>query len=209
MFRNREEAGKKLAEKLLKYKKDKPIIFAIPRGGVVVAYEVAKKLKADLDIIIPRKIGAPYEPELAIGAVTEDGTIILNEDLVKELGISKEYIKEEASRQIEEIKRRMKFYRKGKEHKDVKNRSIIIIDDGIATGATMKAAVISLKKKHPKKIIIAVPVAPVDSINEMKKIADEVICLEEHKIFGAIGNFYHDFRQVEDEEVINLLKKYL
>ncbi|MEM5801813.1 MAG: phosphoribosyltransferase family protein [Candidatus Aenigmatarchaeota archaeon] len=208
MFRDRTEAGKRLAEILTKFKNENPIILAIPRGGVVVADEIAKNLNANLDIIVPRKIGAPGNPELAIGAVAQDGSLYIDENLVKDLGVSENYIKKEMKKELQEIERRLKKYRKRKKYPSFKNKTLILVDDGIATGATMKAAIQFLKKQNPKKIIVAVPVAPRDTVNELEKIVDEVIVVEKPIFMGAIGEFYVDFRQVEDEEVINILKKY-
>lgn len=184
------------------------IVFAIPRGGVVVAYEVASKLNVPLDLIVPRKIGAPSQPELAIGAVAQDGTTVLNNRLVQQLGISKDYIEKESRKQIREIERRLKKYRGDlKQYPNVKNMNVILIDDGIATGATVKAAILSLRKQEPKSIIIAIPVAPPDTIDSLKEEADKVICLETPETFYAIGQFYQDFDQTTDDEVVNLLRK--
>jgi len=208
VFADRHETGRLLAEKLSEYTNTDTIIFAIPRGGVVVAYEVASKLNVPLDLIIPRKIGAPSQPELAIGAVAQDGTIVLNNRLVQQLGISKDYIEKESRKQIQEIERRLKKYRSNlKQYPNVKNKNVILIDDGIATGATVKAAILSLRKQKPKSIIIAIPVAPPDTIDSLKEQADKVICLETPDIFYAIGQFYQDFAQTTDDEVINLLRK--
>jgi len=165
-------------------------------------------LNVPLDLIIPRKIGAPSQPELAIGAVAQDGTIVLNNRLVQQLGISKDYIEKESRKQIQEIERRLKKYRSNlKQYPNVKNKNVILIDDGIATGATVKAAILSLRKQKPKSIIIAIPVAPPDTIDSLKEQADKVICLETPDIFYAIGQFYQDFAQTTDDEVINLLRK--
>lgn len=206
-FKDRIQAGKKLTERLLKYKNENVIVLAIPRGGVVVAYEIAKTLNAPLDLIIPRKIGAPYQPELAIGAVTQDGTIILNEEIVNYLSIPEEYIKAEAERQKKEIERRLIKYRGNAIEPNVENKIVIIVDDGIATGATMIAAIASIRKKKPLKIIVAIPVAPPESLEKIKKYADEIVCLYTPEPFFAIGQFYEKFEQLEDEEVINLLNK--
>lgn len=208
MFKDRHEAGKLLAEKLSEYKNTNTIIFAVPRGGVVVAYEVASKLNVPLDLAIPRKIGAPKQPELAIGAVAQDGTTVLDNQLVRQLGVSRDYIEEEARQQIEEIERRLKKYRGDlKQYPNIKNKNVILIDDGIATGATIKAAILSLRKQEPASIIIAIPVGPADTIDSLREEADKVICLETPQTFYAIGQFYQDFTQTTDEEVINLIKK--
>jgi len=208
LFKNRIEAGIKLAEALKDYQNKDVIVLTIPRGGVVVAYEVAKRLNAPLDLIIPRKLGAPMNPELAIGAVSQDGTIVLNEDLVSMLEIPRDYIDAEARGQIREIERRMSKYRgEGKPLPEVMGRIVILIDDGLATGATVRAALLTLKKQKPKELIIATPVGPADTIEMLSSQADKVVCLEIPPFFNAIGEFYDDFGQVEDEEVIEILQK--
>lgn len=181
------------------------IVLAIPRGGVVVGFEVAHALNISLDLIIPRKIRAPDNPELAIGALTEDGTIILDDELVKYLQVSEEYVREESERQRLEIERRLKLYRGDAPYPSLKNREVVIVDDGIATGSTMKAAVASVRMRGAKTILVAVPVGPFSSIEELKREADNVICLYTPEPFHAIGQFYEDFTQTSDEEVRRLL----
>lgn len=205
VFVDRVEAGKKLASELKDYSGN-AVVLAIPRGGVIVGYEIAHKLRVLLDIIVPRKIGAPQNPELAIGAVTEDGTIILDRQLVEYLGVPESYIREETERQRLEIKRRLKFYRRNITFPKLKNHNVIIVDDGIATGATIKAALSSVRKNNPKSIIIAVPVGPPSIINALEMEADHVVCLSTPTAFSAIGQFYSNFAQTSDEEVIKLLK---
>jgi predicted phosphoribosyltransferase len=207
MFSNRTEAGKELAEKLKKYKALKDlIVLAIPRGGVVVGWEIAKSLKTQMDLVIPRKIGAPHNPELAIGAVMQDGTSILNNELVSRLGVEDEYIKKETENQVEEIRRRLKKYRKSTDDPDIEDKIVILVDDGIATGFTVKAALDYIKRQHPTKIILAVPVMPPDTYEKMVELTDEVVCLKVPQVFFAVGQFYEDFDQVEDEEVIRLME---
>ena len=181
------------------------IVLAIPRGGVVVGFEVAHALNISLDLIIPRKIRAPGNPELAIGALTEDGTVILDDELVKYLQVSKEYVREESERQRLEIERRLKLYRGDAPYPSLKNREVVIVDDGIATGSTMKADVASVRMRGAKTILVAVPVGPFSSIEELKREADNVICLYTPEPFYAIGQFYEDFTQTSDEEVRRLL----
>lgn len=206
-FINRVEAGKELASKLRDFAgSNNAIVLAIPRGGVVVGYEVAHTLKVPLDVIIPRKLGAPSNPELAIGAVTEDGTTILDEQLVNYLGVSKAYIEEESRRQREEISRRLRLYRGDVPYPNLRNRSVIIVDDGVATGSTIRAALDSLRKRGAKTVVIAVPVGPLSTIRELQRKADRVVCLSTPEDFYAIGQFYSDFNQTPDEEVIALLK---
>ena len=205
-FNDRVEAGKKLAKALEDFKGKNAIILAIPRGGVVVGFEIASELELPLDVIIPRKVGAPNNPELAIGAVAEDGTIILDNSLVTYLGVSESFIREESARQREEIKRRLKVYRPNEPSPNVKGLDVILVDDGIATGSTMKAALASVKNQGAKTVTVAVPVGPPSTIEELKKQADKVICLKTPEYFQAIGQFYLDFNQTSDEEVIELLR---
>lgn len=182
------------------------MVLAIPRGGVVIAYEAAKVLDAPLDLIIPRKIGAPGNPELAIGAVTEDGTTILNQHIVDELGIPKEYIEMEKKNQIQEIRRRVNAYRGGAPSQSLEGKTVILIDDGVATGATMKAAIHSIRKQKPATIVVAIPVGPPDTIDELKGEVDRLVCPVIYEPFFAIGQFYEDFNQVSDEEVTQLMR---
>lgn len=206
MFSDRVDAGKRLASTLMDCAGGDAIVLAIPRGGVVVGYEVAHKLQLQLDIIVPRKIGAPQNPELAIGAVTEDGTIMLDQRLVEYLRVPKSYIEEECDRQRLEITRRLKLYRGDTPYPNLKGRVVIIVDDGIATGATIKAALASIRKKDPKSIVIATPVAPPSTIKELERDADRVVCISIPERFFAIGQFYRDFPQNSDEEVKRLLQ---
>lgn len=194
-----------LALKLTDYKEN-AIVLAIPRGGIVVGYAIAHQLKVPLDVIVPRKLGAPFNLELAIGAVTEDGTIILDSQLVKHLRVPESHIKEESKRQRQEIKRRLKLYRGDTSFPNLKGLPVIIVDDGIATGATIRAALASIRKKEPKSIVLAVPVAPPSTVRELEKDADVVVCLATPEPFYAIGQFYRDFAQTSDEEVKRLLK---
>jgi predicted phosphoribosyltransferase len=205
-FADRIEAGKLLASALKKFSFHNGIVLAIPRGGVVTGYEVAAALNVPLDIIIPRKIGAPDNPELAIGAMTEDGTIILDKNLVAYLNVSEEYIKKESEKQKLEIERRLKLYRQDTPYPSLKNRDVILVDDGIATGSTMKAALASVRNKGAKSVTVAIPVGPPSTIEELRKQADRVVCLYTPEYFSAIGQFFEDFTQTSDEEVINLLK---
>ncbi len=207
MFKDRTEAGKTLAEALSEYKDKNTIVLAIPRGGVVVAYEVAKALNAPLDLIIPRKIGAPSQPELAIGAVTEDGTTILNQDIIQYLRVPDDYIKTEVKRQVEEIKRRIQRYLGDKPRLSIEGKVVILIDDGVATGATTRAAIASIRKRKPASIVLAIPVGPPDTVKELREDADKVICLMTPEPFFAIGQFYENFEQTSDEEVIQILNK--
>ncbi len=206
IFENRVEAGKKLASALQKAEK-KAIVLAIPRGGVVVGYEIAHALNIPLDVIITRKIGAPGNPELAIGAVAEDGTYLLDKSTVEMLRVPQDYIEGEVENQKMEIKRRLKRYRGNAPTPQLSNREIIVVDDGVATGSTLKAALRYLRKIGAKNLIVAIPVGPPDTVKELRQMADQVICLLTPEPFYAIGEFYRDFAQTEDEEVINLLQR--
>jgi len=206
-FSDRVDAGKRLASALTEFAGKNAIVLAIPRGGVVVGYEISKALHLPLDVIIPHKIGAPGNPELAIGAMTEDGTIILDEALIAYIGVPKSYIKEESERQKHEIERRLKMYRQNEPYPNLEGREVIIVDDGIATGSTMKAALSSVKNRGAKTVTVAVPVGPPSTIKELKRQADRVVCPSTPEYFQAIGQFYADFNQTTDEEVIKLLKQ--
>ena len=206
-FADRVEAGKRLASELTDFIGKTAIVLAIPRGGVVVGYEIAKAFNLPLDIIIPHKIGAPDNPELAIGAMTEDGTIILDKELTAYLGVPQDYIKEESERQKSEIERRLKFYRQNAPYPNLRGLDVIIVDDGIATGSTMKAALASVKNRGAKTVTVAVPVGPPSTIKELIKQADRVVCIYTPEFFQAIGQFYEDFGQTTDQEVIQLLKQ--
>ncbi len=206
-FVDRIDAGKRLASALKGFSGKHGIVLAIPRGGVVVGYVIARALNLPLDVIIPRKIGAPDNPELAIGAVAEDGTTILDENLITYLGVSREYIKQETERQKREIERRLKVYRQDTSYPNLKGLDVIVVDDGIATGSTMKAALASVKNRGAASVTVAVPVGPPSTIEELNEMADRVVCLYTPEYFQAIGQFFSDFSQTEDEEVIKLLKE--
>lgn len=207
LYKNRVDAGRRLASALSGVVDKEAIVLAIPRGGVVVGFEIAQALDLQLDIIVPRKIGAPENPELAIGAVTEDGTAFMEDKLVGYLQVSQAYINKESEYQRREIERRLKLYRGEKPRPDLKNRDVILVDDGIATGSTMKAALASVRKKGAKKVVVAVPVGPPSTIRELENQADRVVCLYSPEFFYAIGEFYEDFAQTEDAEVIRLLAR--
>ena len=206
-FIDRIDAGKRLASALKGFSGKKGLVLAIPRGGVVVGYVIAKALNLQLDVIIPRKIGAPDNPELAIGAVAEDGTAILDENLINYLGVSKEYIGQETERQKQEIERRLKLYRQDTSYPNLKGLDVIVVDDGIATGSTMKAALASVKNRGAASITVAIPVGPPSTIEELETMADRVVCLYTPEYFQAIGQFFTDFSQTPDEEVIKLLRE--
>ncbi|MEK6943237.1 MAG: phosphoribosyltransferase [Nanoarchaeota archaeon] len=205
-FKNRHESGIKLAEKLEKYKNSNAIVLAIPRGGVEVGYEIAKHLKINLDIIVTKKIGLEGNDEFAIGSVGPDKKVILNKDIVKSYNVSKQYLDTESKRIGEEIERRYKEYKGQYKLSNLKGKVVILTDDGIATGHTVKAALEYIKRQNPEKIIIAVPVSPSGFAAEIKDEADEFICLHSAENFYAVGQFYEEFEQLSDSDVKNLLK---
>jgi putative phosphoribosyl transferase len=207
IFKDRKDAGAELAYRLKDYKDRKDVIvLALPRGGVVTGYEMASYLNCPLDVIIVRKLGFPGQPELAIGAVSETGTVILNESIIS-FGVTEDYIQDEISRQKKVIEKRVGLYRKGQKIPDLKGKIIILIDDGAATGATAKAAISTLKLEGIEKLIVALPVAPPDTADELRRMADEFICLETPYDFMAVGSYYQDFAQVTDEEVVDILER--
>ncbi len=208
IFTDRKEAGLKLAIALAKDKSESPVVLPIPRGGVPVGYEVARALGAPLDVIVTRKLGAPGEPELGLGAVVDGDhpETVLNQNLVALLGVSEQYLRAEIESQLKEIRRRQEAYRKGRPAVDVKGRTAIIVDDGIATGGSIRAALRGVRRLSPKKVVLAVPVAPAHTIEVLRPEADEVVCLSAPADFMAIGEFYQDFSQTSDEEVIQLLE---
>lgn len=205
VFLNRGDAGEKLSHALEKYKNDDLVVIGIPRGGVVVAAQVAKALNAPLDVIIPRKIGAPHNPEVAIGAVTQDGTVIKDEVMVEILGISDNQIQDLASQVEQEISRRVNIYRGGRPGIEMSHKTIIVVDDGVATGYTVKAALQSVRRAGARRLVLAVPVAPADTAAVLNQLVDDFVCLHTPEIFYAVGQFYHNFDQTTDEEVIELL----
>ena len=206
MFRDRHEAGMKLAKKLREFKGLKNVvILALPRGGVVVGYEVARYLHVPLDVFITRKLGFPGQPELAMGAVSETGAVVLNPALAAQA--PKEYIDLEVKDQKGEIARRIKLYRGGKRVRDLTGKIIILVDDGLATGATARAAVETLKHEKPRELVVAVPVTPEDTALEFGQMVDKFVYLVRDPSFYALSPYYEDFRQVSDREVTDLLKK--
>ncbi|MCB2292831.1 phosphoribosyltransferase [Clostridium algoriphilum] len=207
MFLDRKDAGEKLTYSLEKFKDEDAIVLAVPRGGLEIAYDTIKRFGLKWDLIIPRKIGAPHNKEFAIGAVSADGSYFINDDYVEKLGISREYIENEVSEQINEIKRRMKEYRGKDTFPEVKDKAVIIIDDGIATGFTILAVIKAVKKQGAKKIILAIPVGPRETIEEFKELVDEVICLYIPDVFYAVGSYYVNFKQVTDEEVFTIINE--
>lgn len=209
MFKDRTEAGQRLGTKLLRFKAQNPCVLALPRGGVPVGLEVAIMLDAPLDLIIVRKLGAPWQPELAIGAIVdgEPPQVVLNKDIIAQLGVSPEEIETVKKHQLTEIARRRATYLADRPRVQIEGRTAIIVDDGIATGATIRAAILATRAAHPRKIVLAVPVAPTDTVAMLSREADEVICLETHDDFAALSLYYMDFRQLEDDEMRGLLSR--
>ncbi len=207
-FKDRHEAGVKLAERLEKYKNNKDaIVLAIPRGGVEVGYEIAKKLNLKLDIIVTKKIGLPEDEEFAIGSVGPSKDLILNKETIRVYNVPESYIKEKAKEMGEEIERRYKAYKGDYTLQDIKNKVIILTDDGIATGFTVKSAITYIKSKKSKKLILAVPVAPSDLSSDIIKEVDDYVCLHSTNLFFAISQFYDNFPQLSDEQVRDYMKK--
>jgi putative phosphoribosyl transferase len=207
-FADRAEAGRLLAERLAALRLEAPLVLALPRGGVPVAAEVARALSAPLDVAFVRKIGAPYQPELAVGAVADgvEPEIVLNDELVASLGIDAEFIAAQARRELASIERRRAEYAPLRPRVDPAGRAVIVIDDGVATGMTMQAALRHLKRRKPARLIAAVPVASREALEMLEREADEVVCLSAPRDFGSVGAFYRDFGQVSDGEVATLLR---
>lgn len=206
-FQNRFEAGMLLAEKLKKYAhKKEVIVLALPRGGVPVAKPVSDKLQAPLDLCLVRKLGVPYHEELAMGAIAMNGEPVLNDEIIAQCDVSEETLNEIIAQKKAEIVARNKLYRNNKPAPDVKNKIVIIVDDGIATGATIRAAIQVIQSQHPQKIILAVPVADKAICDELSELVDEVVCLYQPESLMAVGYWYEDFGQTTDEEVIQLMK---
>lgn len=205
MFQNREDAGRKLAQKLISYRKDNPIVIAIPRGGLPVGVKISEKLHRPLGIIIARKIGAPNQKEFGIGAISENNIVLLDSDTINKLGIPSHVVEQIIKQEKKELERRKKLY--AKEKISIKDKTVIIVDDGIATGVTTKAAILSVTYEKPKKIILAVPVCSEESLKEVSKLVDRVVCLKISSSFGSVGEFYEDFHQLTDRDVLSYLKQ--
>ena len=208
-FKNRRSAGKILAGRVRELKPADPVVLAMPRGGVPVGLEVAKALNAPLDLVLVRKIGVPYQPELAAAAVVDGGRpeIVVNDDVMQMAGITRDYIDERAKEALAEIERRRHVYLEGRPRVPLDGRTLIIVDDGIATGASIRAAIAALKRRSPQRLILAIPVAPADTIQVLRRQVDDVVCLETPDPFYAIGMHFDDFHQVPDDEVIQLMNE--
>jgi len=205
-YADRRQAALQLSESLAGYELYHPLILGIPRGGVVIADTIARKLKTDLDIVLTRKLGAPDNPELAIGAVSESGRIHLQHDVADKVGADEDYIAREIRKQLAEIQARRQHYRSVLPKTSLEGRTVILVDDGVATGATMQASLWAARDEAPKEVVIAVPVGAQDAIERLEREADDVVCPYVPPYFYAIGQFYADFGQVDDQEVIEILQ---
>lgn len=211
MFRDRQHAGTLLGELVRKHlgpDGGSVVVLGIPRGGVVVAAQVARSLQAELDVTVPRKLRAPDNPELAVGAVAEDGSVYVDERVATSLGVSSDYLEGEVAHQLEEIRRRLGAYRRGRPPAQLAGRTAVLVDDGIATGSTMVAAVRSVRRRGAVRVVVAVPVAPPEAVRRLRAESCDVLCVREDPLFVAVGQFYEDFTQVPDEEVQALLEQF-
>ncbi|MEW6232588.1 MAG: phosphoribosyltransferase [Chloroflexota bacterium] len=206
LFKDRQQAGALLARKLEHLRGKDVLVLALPRGGVVVGHQIARAMQASLDVYIAHKIGAPFNEELAIGAVASDGTIVLDDVLIAQLGVTSSYLEREIERQKREIQRRLECYRGKKPPPAVEGRIVILVDDGVATGATTKAALRALRKQNPARLLLAVPVGPPEAIQRLEQEADQVICLATPEPFWAVGRFFLDWAQISDTQVVCLLE---
>ena len=208
-FENRESAGRLLAEELAKLNLERPVVYALPRGGVPVAVPIAAALNAPLDLLLVRKIGVPSQPELAAASIVdgEEPDLILNDDIIQAAHVSKAEIQAGARAQLIEIDRRRALYMPGREPTPAQDRTAILVDDGIATGASMRAAIAAVRRRKPRRIVVAVPVAAAETVRELREVVEDVVCLAAPVHFGAVGYFYHDFHQLDDQEVIDELAR--
>jgi len=208
-FRDRSDAGRRLAKALAGYKNENPIVLALPRGGVVVAAEIARALGAPLDLVLVRKIGVPFQPELAMGAIVDGSSplTVRNEEIIRRAHISDADFAIARDRELAEIHRRRLRYLAGRSQFDINGRVAIIVDDGVATGATTRAALRAVRKQRPAKLILAAPVASKEALRQLSGEADETLALEEHRL-GAIGSYYADFHQISDDEVAEIIAQF-
>ena len=206
IFKDRVDAAEKLAKKLEWLRGEDPIILAIPRGGVIIGDVIAKALGAKLDIIVSRKVGAPYNPELAIGAVMHDGSFFPNTDIIEAVNVPKKYIEQQVASELKEINHRLMKFRGTKEYR-LEGKTVILVDDGIATGATIFVTLQWLKRQNPKRLVVAIPVGPKDTIEKLSRVA-EVVVLDSPSFFNAVGEYYDTFEQVDDYRVIEIMSSY-
>ena len=207
-YLDRRDGGRVLAESLKQYKGQDVLVLGIPRGGVPVAAEVARALEADLDVIVARKLGAPGEPELAIGAVTSNGGRFLNDEVIASLGVGHEYLEKVTAAEMAEAHRRQEKFRGGRPPAAIQNRTVIVVDDGLATGATMRASVRSIRQHQPARLVAAIPVGSQEACAALRHEADEVVCVYEPEAFWAVGLYYDNFEPTLDDEVIEILQQY-
>ncbi|OLE41442.1 MAG: hypothetical protein AUG16_00205 [Thaumarchaeota archaeon 13_1_20CM_2_39_20] len=206
IFNDRVDAAEKLAKKLEWLRGEDPIILAIPRGGVIIGDVIAKALGAKLDIIVSRKVGAPYNPELAIGAVMHDGSFFPNTDIIEAMNVPKKYIEQQVASELKEINRRLMKFRGTKDYR-LEGKTVVLVDDGIATGATIFVTLQWLKRQNPKRLVVAIPVGPKDTIEKLSRVA-EVVVLDSPSFFNAVGEYYDTFEQVDDYRVIEIMSSY-
>jgi putative phosphoribosyl transferase len=207
MFADRRAAGQLLAQALLHHAGVNAIVLGLPRGGVPVADEVARVLGGSLDVWVVRKLGAPFQPELGMGAIAEGPAVVLDRSTVRLLGVSSVQLLGVARREMEEVRRRVERFRSGRPLPELRDRIVILVDDGIATGGTMRAAIRAVRKRHPARLVVAIPVAAPDVVAALRREVDEVVCLHQPEDLYAIGLWYEDFRQVHDEEVVRILER--
>jgi putative phosphoribosyl transferase len=206
-FEDREDAGRRLAERLARYRDERPVVFALPRGGVPVGYEISRSLGAPLDVFVARKLGAPGQPEFGIGAVAPGGVRVLNANVVERLGIPADYLEAVTRKETAEVERRLRHFRGGRPEPEVRGRTVILVDDGLATGVTARAAVEALRRLEPRRLVLAAPVCAAQTAERLGPEVDELVCLTEPPDLGAIGFWYRNFEQTSDEEVIGLLER--
>jgi putative phosphoribosyl transferase len=207
LFEDRVDAGRQLAERLAPYAEERPVVFALPRGGVPVGAEVSRSLGAPLEVIVSRKLGAPGQPEFGIGAVAPSGVRVLNERAVRALGIEEDYLEMISARELAEAERRLKLFRGDRPYPDLERRTAILVDDGLATGVTARAALLALRRMNPRRLVLAVPVCALQTAELLRSEADDLICLLAPANLEAVGLWYRNFEQTSDEEVVRLLEE--
>ncbi len=205
-FPDRAEAGRLLAAELAERSGEKPVVLGIPRGGIIVAREIARALSGELDVVLAHKLGAPGQAELAVGSVAEDGKLFLNDAVVRDLGVSEGYIQQEKTNQLAQLRRRISMIRKVRPKVSLKGRTVIVTDDGVATGATTQAALWAVRLEKPAYLVAAIPVGPKDTIERLADDVDEMVCLRTPPLFAAVGQFYEHFYPVEDEDMLRVLQ---